>query len=349
MKILLTGDWHVGTRGDSNIYLKIFNDWIDKFLIPTIKNENVECLCVLGDIFDNRNSLSPKSIKVAINAFKKIHAKYPKLRIILICGNHDIYYKNTRDVNSLEIIYEKVPNIEIILTQKDIEIDGKIFRMCPWPVNNEEVDELFSKKADICLGHFEITNFYLVKNVKEKKGLSPKKFKETFTKTYSGHYHINQESDGIRYIGSPYHINWNDYDDVKGVYILDPQKMTETFIENKTSPIYEKVFLSKLKAGTSKLSTVKDNFVQLVLDEKCPDKVVEKLQTMILSKNPQSLDIDGLNLDHDLTVEDMDEGLTKPIEYLVDYTSKCTLPGDYDYDRDKIGKMIQELYVGVGG
>jgi DNA repair exonuclease SbcCD nuclease subunit len=58
MRILLTADWHVGIRGDSDTYLKIFENYITRFLVPAIRHNKVDSICILGDFFDNRNSIN---------------------------------------------------------------------------------------------------------------------------------------------------------------------------------------------------------------------------------------------------------------------------------------------------
>ena len=143
-KALITSDWHIGVRGDSDTYHDIFLDWLHNFLIPTIEEEKVDYLFILADFFNNRNAINTKTINVAIDAMESIVDKFPKLKILLITGNHDIYYKNTRDISSLRMFDNIHPNFEIVKDIKRFTVDGKSLVMCPWIINSDESKKLFS-------------------------------------------------------------------------------------------------------------------------------------------------------------------------------------------------------------
>lgn len=344
-KILLTGDIHIGVRGDSDVYLDIFSKWITNFLIPTIQKEEISHVFILGDFFNNRNVSNIKSLNVAISMLDHMIRVLPKVKIYIIAGNHDIYYRSSREVSSLKTFENRYKNLHIVNNIELLEICDRKIVCSPWLVNNEEIDKLFSYRADLCLGHFEISGFDLVRGVKENNGLSQKKLKECFTKIFSGHFHLHQEQGNISYVANPYQMDWNDWNDQKGVTIIDLKTMKHKFIENKISPTYQKIFYSKLKNKTADLSTVSGNFIQLVIDEICSDNNLEKLQILIEKKSPISLTIDGLSIGAELSVEEIEEELSSPIEYLTNYIKKVKFPKeDFQYNRQKISKMIQEIY-----
>lgn len=345
MKVLLVGDLHIGIRGDSSVYHNIFGTWLDKELIPTISTEDPTHIFFFGDIFDNRNSINSNTMDIAIKKFDELVKKFSDKQFIIIVGNHDIYYKSSRKVTSLKTFINRHPNLTVINKITKMVIDSKEFIIAPWLISDEEVKEVFSKKADICLGHFEINGFQLVKGVVENRGLSAKKFRDTFSKTFSGHFHIRDEQDGISYIGTPYQMNWNDWGNEKGLTLLDLRTMQSKLIINKESPLYEKVFFSKLKNKTANLSNVAGNFVQLIIDDECNDKTLKKIQELINAKKPMTFTVDDLNAGDELSIENMDENLSSPFEYLTDYIGKVDLPKEYD--RNKITKMVNEIYGSV--
>ena len=62
-----------------------------------------------------------------------------------------------------------------------------------------------------------------------------------YTKVFSGHIHIRQVQNNFEFIGAPYHMDRNDYDDIKGLTILDLETEETTFVENIVSPTFKRV------------------------------------------------------------------------------------------------------------
>jgi DNA repair exonuclease SbcCD nuclease subunit len=342
MKALITSDWHVGVRGDSDTYHDIFLDWLENFLIPTIQENNIDYLFILADFFNNRNAINTKTINIAIDCFESIVTEFPDLNIELLTGNHDIYYKNTRNISSLRMFENTHPNFKVVKDIKRFSIDNKDVVLCPWIINSDEAKELFSQKADYCFGHFEINGFELVSGVTEKTGLDASKFKKAFGKTFSGHFHIRQESDGITYVGNPFHMDWGDCGNEKGVYILNFRSGDLDFIPNTMSPQYKKVLLSQIKNKTVTSSDLAHNFVKLTIDEDVTEKAVLKLQEKILTKNLLSLTIDGFDDGEIETPDEMDENLSNPLEYLNVFIKESEFSDDID--KLELIKLSHEIH-----
>lgn len=341
MKALITSDWHVGVRGDSETYHNIFINWMENFLIPTIKEEEVDYLFILADFFNNRNTINTKTICIAIDAMQNIFVEFPDLKVILDTGNHDIYHKNSLEISSLNMFENMHDNFEIVKKIKRFSINGKDLVMCPWIINSDDADELFSKPADYCFGHFEINGFEMVSGITERNGLNPSKFRDTFGKTFSGHFHIRQESEGILYVGNPYHMNKNDCGNEKGVYILDFKNDKLKFVLNKISPQYKKVLLSQIKNKTVKGSDLTNNFVQLIIDDVCTEKYLTKLQEKINKKDALTLEIEGFN-DEEIEMPDaVETNLSDPLDYLNEFINETEFSSDIDkHDLIKLSKEI---------
>ena len=70
----------------------------------------------MGDTFDSRKGIDFSSLSWAKNNY------YDKLRdmccmIHSIVGNHTAYYKNTNDVNAIDLLLAEYDNIKLILKQ----------------------------------------------------------------------------------------------------------------------------------------------------------------------------------------------------------------------------------------
>lgn len=334
MKILLTGDWHIGVRGDSEIYHNIFNEWISKFLIPTIINEEVEVLTILGDFYDNRNAVNTKSDNLGITAIENILA-HTKVKIYMIIGNHDIYYKNTRETSSLKQ-FERYDRVIVINSPMKFRFGTRETLFVPWLLE-DEVDDIFKKKGDICLGHFPLTGYEMTKGIVETKGISLDKLKQNFIKVFSGHFHLRNDV----YVGNPFQMSWADTEDDKGVTILDTETLNTKFIHNTFSPIYKKIYLSQLKNKTINIDIVKGNFIKIFLDTEYSDKIVDKLQEVIKTKEPLSFTFDGLNID-DINTDVAVGDLTNPLESLITWLNKIELKKGIN--RDLLLEKVNSLY-----
>ena len=87
MKILHTADWHLGQlfhEYDRTLEHQEFLKW----LLHTIKIENIEALLVSGDVFDISNPAAA-SIRMFYSFLQKATQENPHLQIIITAGNHD--------------------------------------------------------------------------------------------------------------------------------------------------------------------------------------------------------------------------------------------------------------------
>jgi hypothetical protein len=153
MKIAIYGDLHFG-RGT-----KEFLDYQLKFLDNCLTKMDSEFYSVfLGDVFHNRVSTDNFVLDNVISYFYRHEKKFIESPII-ICGNHDTYYKNTNEVNSLRVLKSCS-----IVYDKQIEVleDGNtVLVFVPW-----QFDDTFEKWASeykfdkkkkyYCFGHFDI-------------------------------------------------------------------------------------------------------------------------------------------------------------------------------------------------
>ena len=87
MKILATGDWHIGKRYgkvDRAAEHRHFLDWLKERAVRT----RADVLLVTGDVFDGKEP-TPESQEIYYDFLDEISHIRPDLRIIVIAGNHD--------------------------------------------------------------------------------------------------------------------------------------------------------------------------------------------------------------------------------------------------------------------
>jgi len=153
-KTLVTTDWHFGIKSNAisrlNILIQVINE-----LNRYIKANKIQNLIFMGDLFHNRNNLSIQTINVAI---KCINTLAKSCHLYLILGNHDLFNKNSVEVNSINI-FRNTKNVTVIDTPTEYEINGERVLMCPWLSDLSKFPE---NTYDKIMGHFDISIKFLI-------------------------------------------------------------------------------------------------------------------------------------------------------------------------------------------
>ena len=112
MKIITTGDWHIGNLFHGNDRLpehRHFFDW----LLTQIEKHHPEALLVAGDVFDTANP-SAAAQEIYYEFIAEATKRAPEMKIIISAGNHD---------SALRL---EAPRA--LLTRHNVEIRGNVTR-----------------------------------------------------------------------------------------------------------------------------------------------------------------------------------------------------------------------------
>lgn len=238
MKIALLADTHFGARSDSQRFDDSFRRFYTEQFFPYLEAHGIKTLIHLGDVFDRRKYINFQILQSAREYFfEPLHRL--GVDMYVYPGNHDTYYKNTNRVNSLNLLLGEYQNIKVLNRACEWHFDRKkgvvTAAMIPW-ICDENFDEtmefLENTKAELCFGHFEIAGFEMHKGMGAESGFDASLFKK-FKQVYTGHFHHKSSRGNIHYLGSPYELTWNDYDDQRGFHILDTDTLQLTFIANE--------------------------------------------------------------------------------------------------------------------
>jgi len=153
-KILIFSDLHVGLKSGATSRLKIVALCI-KEIINKIKEEKIESIIFCGDYFHSRKSIELNTLDTGYRMLN-ILSKYAK--IYLITGNHDLFYKNTNDIASINIFKDN-KNIVVISDVEEVDINGQSAIFVPW---NADLSNVQQSKYDLMFGHFDISSKYLI-------------------------------------------------------------------------------------------------------------------------------------------------------------------------------------------
>jgi DNA repair exonuclease SbcCD nuclease subunit len=297
LKVAIITDQHFGARNDSIAFLDFFEKFYDNTFFPALDANAIDTVLVLGDTFDRRKYVNFYALDRAKKMFfDKLEER--GIRVHMLAGNHDTYYKNTNEVNSPDLLLVEYGNIDVISKPETIVIDGTSICMMPWICAEnyqESLDHITNTKAEICMGHFEIAGFAMHRGMESNDGLA----KETFQKfdlVFSGHYHHRSSDKHIHYLGNPYELTWQDYNDPRGFHLFDldtreleffcnPYRMFERLEYNDKEQEPIDLDLIELEQKYVKLVVVNktdfykfDKFIQKLYNKGCHEiKIIEDM------------------------------------------------------------------------
>ena len=301
-------DIHIGVHQNSQMWLDICEQWAD-WLVTELKGKQVKDIIICGDLFHYRDEVAVNTIHYT----SKFMKKFKDFNIIMLVGNHDAYYKDRSDVNSLTI-FSGWQNVYIVdCSVQTVTHGDKKLSFVPWGVRCKDIP-----KSDIILGHFEIENFHMNGHFVCKHGVRPAELLKKSDLVVSGHFHKRDQrkyTNGIiQYLGNPFQMDFGDSGQTKGYYLLDITNKQLEFIENKQSPTHQKILLSELVSdGDIKKQTInriKNNIVRFIVDKNISPDEMDQLLRVLSKHKPLTISTDyNINFDK-FGLEDGDADLS---------------------------------------
>jgi DNA repair exonuclease SbcCD nuclease subunit len=213
-KAAVFGDIHFGLKSNSLIHNQDCADFVDWF-IEKAKAEGCETCFFLGDWNHHRASINIQTLQFGLRALEKLNAAFEQ--VFFIPGNHDLYYRDRRDIHSVEWA-SHLPNVTIVNDwfSKDNVV------IAPWLVG-DDYKKLPKLSGKYLFSHFELPNFFMNAQVlmpdREEINLD---HIQQFERVFSGHFHKRQARRNVWYIGNAFPHNYADAgDDARGMMILE--------------------------------------------------------------------------------------------------------------------------------
>lgn len=335
MKTAFITDTHFGVRNNSAIFLKNYEKFYSKTFFPTLVSEGIDTVVHLGDLWEDRKAISPFTFQRTRDMFFD-PMKALGIKMHMILGNHDVFYRNSNSINTLEFLNDIYPNINVIPKYDVIDIGTK-FGLISW-LNKENIQDglnwLETVDCNYIGGHFEINGFEMTKGHMCESGLSQSIFNR-FEKTVSGHFHVRSSTSKIKYLSNPSQTTWADNGLLKGFHIFDSKTGGFTPVDNP----YE---MFRYESWNESLdpNDFKDVFGRVSISGKEVNKA--NLDIFVSAAQEQSYGLqvidDEREISSDLEEEEYDNTSVIIEKYLESISRKDTI------QKEKLKTMFFELY-----
>jgi len=276
MKAVILNDTHFGFKNDSCIILDYFLEFFDEQLFPYLKEHNIKTIFHLGDVFDRRKYVNFKTLHRVRKEFLE-PLQDMGIKVHAICGNHDTYYRNTNNINSLQELAAHFPNWTVYSEPTDLHLSVGCVALLPWinPENEEASAKFISETTcSVLLGHLELCGFQSIRGVFIDQGYEPKHF-DKFEYVLTGHYHIKSDRDNIHYLGTQYQMGFSDVWEPKGFHVFDFKDRTLEFVQNPKK-LFHTIDYYESNKNQIDFSQYKDRYVKIFIKEKTKQVLFEK-------------------------------------------------------------------------
>jgi len=339
MKVAIITDQHFGFKKGSKLYLDYFQKFYDEVFFPKIEKLGIRTVLDLGDTFDNRKGVDLYSLEWAKTSYFDRLSDLG-VNLISIVGNHTAYYKNTNDINTIDLLLREYDNIRIVSECEQITVGNLDVLFIPW-INQENSERTYKmikeSKAKVAMGHLELNGFVATHGHTMEHGADfdcYNKFKQVF----SGHYHTRSNNGKIYYLGNPYEMFWNDVNDKRGFHIYDTETLKLKTVNNPNT-LYKIINYNDTPRQLFKFSEYTGKIVKVVVRQKSSEKEYDMFMDALFKANP--VDVKVVERTDDLIfggeiVEQTEDTMTLLDKYVDDLETNL--------NKSRIKGLIKEIY-----
>ena len=210
-------DIHYGLKQNSRLHLEDCARYIDWF-IAEAKARNAETCIFLGDWMHHRSSINVATMNATVRDLKKLNDNFET--VYFITGNHDLYYRDKRDMNSIEFARDLS---NFVMVDDMFEQDN--VAIVPWLVG-DDYKTVAKMECKYMFGHFELPFFKMNAMIEmPNHGGIQASMLDKPDYVFTGHFHKRQYNNNIHYIGNAFPHNYADaQDNDRGYMFLEWDK-----------------------------------------------------------------------------------------------------------------------------
>ena len=347
MKIAIVGDTHFGCRNDSLHFHNYYKKFYEEVLLPTLRQMGIRKIIQLGDLFDRRKYVNYNTLYLSKQYFFDM-LELNDIELVTLVGNHDIFFKNTLKVNSIELTLREYDNIHVITYPETMTFDGVAVDLIPWICEENEQEVMafiLNSNSQICMGHFELAGFEMDRGNICHEGMD-RSILAKYDVVLSGHFHHKSSSGNIHYVGTPGEMTWSDYNDKRGFHIFDTETRELTFIENPFKMFHKIIYnddQETIETVKSKnFSKYTSTIVKVIVAKKIDPYLFDVFMDKLYKSQPYDVSIvedftDYTQISDEDVIDQADDTMTTLSKYVDSL--------QIDLDKEKLKTYMREVYV----
>jgi len=340
MKIAIITDQHFGARKNSKLFHDYFLKFYNDVFFPFLEKEGITTVVDMGDTFDNRTGINFNALAWAKdNYFDRLKALGCTVHTIV--GNHTAYYKNTNDINAVDLLLREYDNVKIYAETQEVKLGDTKVLFVPW-INNENEEETFKrvKKSNckVVMGHLELNGFQATAGHVMEHGMATTPF-DRFEKVYSGHYHCRSIQEPVYYLGNPYEMFWGDVNDTeRGFHLWDTETFEHTPVNNPHR-LHHIIYYEDTNHQTFDTRSYENKIVKIIVRKKSDTTKFEKFVDKLYSSN-----VAELKVVENFAIQEAADFEAFESEDTISVLDRYIDEAEIDLDKSRIHKIIQEIY-----
>jgi UDP-2,3-diacylglucosamine pyrophosphatase LpxH len=339
VKVGIISDQHFGARKNSKLFHDYFLKFYDNVFFPTLEEQGITTVVDMGDTFDSRKGIDFSALSWAKNNYYD-RLQEMGVKVHTIVGNHTAYYKNTNNVNAVDLLLREYDNVTVYSEPTEVKLGNLNTLFIPWinQENEERTIKLIERTTCSCaMGHLELQGFRVNRQIVMEHGLESKLF-EKFERVFSGHYHTRSTNGTIFYLGNPYELYWNDVNDPRGFTIFDTETLGHTPINNPYKMFYN-IYYEDTNYQTFDTREYENKIVKVVVRKKSDTKKFEKFIDKLYSSS-----IAELKIIENFDLQEPQEFEAFESEDTISILNRYIEEAEISLDKSIIQKMMQEIY-----
>jgi hypothetical protein len=339
MKVAIITDQHFGARKNSKLFHDYFLKFYNDVFFPYLEEHGITTVVDMGDTFDSRKGIDFSSLAWAKDNY------YDRLmdmgiQVHTIVGNHTAYYKNTNEVNAVDLLLREYSNVIVYSETVEVKLDKLKVLFIPW-INKENEESTFKLiKGSTCkcaMGHLELNGFRAHRGCVMDHGHASELYSE-FTKVFSGHYHTRSDDGRIYYLGNPYEMFWNDCGDRRGFTIFDTETLEHFHVDNPYRLFYN-IYYEDTPHQLFDSSEYENKIVKVIVRKKTDTKNFEKFIDKLYSSG-----VADLKVVESFVLQESEEFEVFESEDTLSILDRYIQEAEIDLDKTVIQNIMKETY-----
>jgi hypothetical protein len=339
MKVAIITDQHFGARKNSKLFHDYFLKFYNDVFFPYLEEHGITTVVDMGDTFDSRKGVDFSALAWAKNNYYD-RLKDMGILVHTIVGNHTAYYKNTNDVNSVDLLLREYDNVPVYSEPTEISLDKLKVLLIPW-INAENQEKSFSliKKSNckVAMGHLELNGFRAHRGHVMDHGHESDLYNK-YERVFSGHYHTRSDNGKIFYLGNPYEMFWNDLEDPRGFSIFDTKTLEHFHVDNPYRLFYN-IYYNDTPHQLFDVSQYENKIVKVVVRKKTSTKDFEKFIDKLYE-----VGVSDLKIVENFVLQESSEFEVFESEDTISILDRYINESEINLDKSRIRDIMRDTY-----